>query len=119
MTSLTGYNHEHDSQVSYMHKPGDPAEDDHFLKQVFHNHYTVNKLGEKVLTKMNAFLASKDVVKKWNHMSDEEAEQFLAKNFERVWTAADVNNEGMIKRYEAYTLEKSLLGSFSITYSDE
>ena len=74
LTTLTGYNHEHDSQVEYMHKPGDPAEDDHFLKKIFKNHYTLNKKGEKVLTKNNALLASKDVVKQWNHMSDDEAE---------------------------------------------
>ena len=67
----------------------------------------------------NARLASKDVVMKLDNLGNDEAEDYLDKNFERVWRESDVNNEGEVKVYEAYTMEKSLLGSFSITYSNE
>ena len=50
-------------------------------------------------------------------MSEADAEKYLNENFESVWEHADVNNQGYIPREEAYNMEKSLLGSFSITYS--
>ena len=51
-------------------------------------------------------------------MNAEEAENYLDKNFASTWEHFDVNNENHILLPEAYNFEKSLLGSFSITYSD-
>ena len=106
--------------------------DDDYLHKVFHRHYTLDhgdgkgsqspftgKPGTKVLTRDNAWLASKEVVQKWNHMKPAEAEEYLNRNFDRVWEHYDLNNAGLIRVGEAYNFEKSLLGSFSITYSDE
>ena len=124
LTTLSGFNAEYDGQVTTYHQPGDPAMDDDFLQRVFHRHYTRDGTtmqgdGPKILTKDNALLASKEVVEKWDHLSSTEADQYLHNNFERVWQHYDLNNEGKIKVAEAYNFEKSLLGSFSITYSEE
>ena len=77
-TTLTGYNDQYDPLVTHMHDPGDPAMDDSFLRKVFHNHFTIHHTdGEKksdpgvdqrVLTRDNAWLASRDVVQAWNHL---------------------------------------------------
>lgn len=88
---------------------------------MFHRHYTRDgkeKKGKKVLTRGNAWLASEEVVEKWNHLTLAQADEYLNHNFERVWQHYDLNNEGKIRVDEAYNFEKSLLGSFSITYSD-
>ena len=130
LTTVSGYNTAYDTQVTKMHSPGDPAMDDHFLKSVFHQHYTLDqtKLEDgktlknpqnKVLTKFNLQQASLDVVQKWNHCDLDEAKEYINKNFEKVWQNYDVNNIGQINVSEAYNFEKSLLGSFYVTYSDE
>ena len=131
LTTLSGFNTNYDEHVTRMHEPGDPAMDDDYLHGVFHRHYTryygdekerkkhPNAVGLKVLTKDNALLASKEVVMQWNHMNEAEAEKYLNKNFEKAWNYYDVNNDGHIRVSEAYNFEKSLIGSFSVTYSDE
>ena len=94
--------------------------DDEFLSDVFENYFTTNeKKGKKVLRKSLARGASNEVVQAWNHVSEAEARTYLNKNFEKVWRQYDVNNEGEIYLDEGANFEKSLLGSFSITYSDE
>ena len=65
-----------------------------------------------------AWLASKEIVKKWENFDDAQAEDYLNENFEKAWRRADVNNDGKIKLNEAYTFEKSLMGSFAITFSE-
>jgi hypothetical protein len=52
--------------------------DDSFLKKVFHRHYTHdgelgNTTGPHVLTRSNAWLASEEVVEKWDNMNEKEA----------------------------------------------
>ena len=71
-TTLSGYNDEWDPLVTHMHDPGDPAMDDSFLRKVFHRHFTIHHtdgekktdpgVDQKVLTRDNAWLASRDVV---------------------------------------------------------
>ena len=120
-TSLSGYNTGYDSQVTHLYQPGDPAIDDEYLNDVFENYFTTNekKGGVKVLRKSLARGASKEVVQAWNHVSEEKARSYLDKHFEKVWRQYDVNNEGEIYLSEAHNFEKSLLGSFYVTYSDE
>ena len=95
--------------------------DDDYLKSVFHRYYTTKAgefpLGEKFLTKENAWLASKEITMKWNKFTDEQAEEYLNSKFERAWYAADVNNLGKIRIPEAYNFEKSIMGSFWLTYT--
>ena len=65
LTTLSGFNTEDDEMVTPYHEPGDPAQDDDFLRKVFHRHYTREGLehkGQKILTRGNAWLASKEVV---------------------------------------------------------
>ena len=122
LTTLSGFNDEDDEMVTPYHEPGDPAQDDDFLHKVFHRHYTRDGKeheGNKVLTHSNAWLASKEVVQKWNKFDSAEADEYLNHNFERVWQHYDVNNEGKIRVDSAYNFEKSLVGSFSITYSEQ
>ena len=52
-------------------------------------------------------------------MNKADAEAYLQKHFEYTWKHFDVNNEGKIFLGEAHNFYKSLMGSFSITYSDE
>ena len=94
LTTLSGFNDQYDSQVTKYHEPGDPAMDDDYLRKVFHRHYTIDhgdgedaqsKKGPRVLTRGNAWLASSEVVQKWDHVGPAEAEDYLNKNFERVW----------------------------------
>ena len=126
-TRLTGYNNEYDAQVDPIKQAGDPAMDDDYLRKTFHKYYQYGKdkdgnilkdKSERILSRDYAWLASKEIVQKWNHMDDKQAEDFLNENFEGAWRAADVNNDGKIKLNEAYTFEKSLMGSFAITYTD-
>ena len=123
LTTLSGFNDAYDPSVTKYAEAGDPAMDDEFLQKVFHNYYTRAKdekgfqTGKKVLTKGWAREASRDVVMNWGHMTKEDAEAYLQENFEATWEHYDVNNEGQIPVPEAYNMEKSLMGSFSITYS--
>ena len=62
--------------------------DDSFLRKVFHKHYTIRSadgVDQKVLTRDNAWLASRDVVQAWNHADKNKAEDYLNRNFEKVW----------------------------------
>ena len=95
--------------------------DDDYLRKVFHKYYQKGETDlkkDRILKRDYAWLASKEIVKKWEHLDDAQAEEYLNENFEKAWRAADVNNEGQIKLNEAYTFEKSLMGSFSMTFTD-
>ena len=89
LETLSGYNYHTDPMVTKMYLPGDPAMDDNFLKHVFHNHFTYaqskedpkQKTDEKVLRQDQAWLASLEIVKTWNHLDEAKAESFLNKNF--------------------------------------
>ena len=52
-------------------------------------------------------------------MNRADTEAYLNRHFEYTWKHFDVNNEGQIMLGEAHNFIKSLMGSFSITYSDE
>ena len=81
LTTITGFNTEYDPSVTKYHQDGDAAMDDDYLKAVFHRFYTTKAgefpKGEKFLTRENAWLASKEIVQKWDHKSEEEAETYL------------------------------------------
>ena len=126
-TKLSGYNAAYDAGVEQIKEAGDPAMDDDFLRKTFHKYYQYGKdkdgnllkeKNDRILSRDYAWLASKDIVQKWNHLDESQAEDFLNNNFEKAWRSADVNNDGKIKLNEAYTFEKSLMGSFAITYTD-
>ena len=94
--------------------------DDDFLRKTFHKYYQYGKdkdgnllkeKNDRILSRDYAWLASKDIVQKWNHLDESQAEDFLNNNFEKAWRSADVNNDGKIKLNKAYTFEKSLMGS--------
>ena len=55
--------------------------DDDYLKAVFHRYYTTKPgefpKGERFLTRENAWLASKEIIQKWDKVSEEEAEAYL------------------------------------------
>ena len=122
LTTITGFNDQYDPSVTKYHQNGDAAMDDDYLKSVFHRYYTTKAgefpKGERFLTKENAWLASKEIVMKWNNIGAEQAEEYLNQKFERAWYAADVNNLGKIRIPEAYNFEKSIMGSFWLTYTE-
>ena len=121
LTTITGYNTEYDPSVRKFHEDGDAAMDDDYLKSVFHRYYTTKAgefpKGERFLTRENAWLASKEIVMKWDNKGEEDAEKYLQSKFDKAWYAADVNNLGKIRISEAYNFEKSLMGSFWLTYT--
>ena len=52
-------------------------------------------------------------------MNKADAEGYLTEHFEPVWEHADVLNKNYIAQDEGYNMMKSLMGSFSISYSDD
>ena len=128
LETLSGFNHKVSAMTTEYSQEGDPATDDDLLRQIFHKYYThhiseeekeknPSAKGFKVLEHDYARSASKEVVQRFEHLSEEQAEQYLAANFEKIWEHFDVNGENFIRLDEAANFEKSLLGSFSITYS--
>ena len=56
---------------------------------------------------------------RWNHLDESAAEKYLNENFGKVWRKYDLLDRGFIEWEEAYTFEKSLIGSFYLTFADE
>ena len=72
-TKLTGYNSAYDSSVDPLKEAGDPAMDDDYLRKVFHKYYQKGETDlkkDRILKRDYAWLASKDIVKKWEHLDD-------------------------------------------------
>ena len=107
-----------------MYSPGDAADDEAFMDKVFYHYYTIekdadgNETGKKILTKEWARGAAFDIVQRWGHMNKADAEGYLNEHFEPVWEHADVLNKNYIAQDEGYNMMKSLMGSFSVSYSD-
>ena len=55
---------------------------------------------------------------RWNHLDESAAEKYLNENFGKVWRKYDLLDRGFIEWEEAYTFEKSLIGSFYLTFAD-
>ena len=78
-TKLTGYNNNYDPMIDPIKESGDPAMDDDYLRKVFHKYYQYGKdkdgnilkdKKERILSRDYAWLASKEIVQKWNHMDE-------------------------------------------------
>ena len=52
-------------------------------------------------------------------MNKADANTYLDEHFEQVWEHADVLNKSYIAQEEGYNFMKSLMGTFSISWSDE
>ena len=68
---------------------------------------------ERILTKWNAQLASEEVIRNWNEISDGALDKFMKDNFDKTWKKYDMYERGSIPEIDSVAYIRDLLGSLA------
>ena len=91
-------------------------EDNRDLKRIFENYSSaakgydgLPKQDERVIDKWNAQLASDEIIRNWNTISDAAMEKFMRDYFDKVWKKYDMYDRGNIPEIEGVPFIRDLM----------